>query len=259
MPLARRPLAHVARSGCTADRSRRHDLPDPIREAPAAVSASGPVSRSAPVGGSGSASTAAATSAMSRGSIHAIRPSPVGNTRRPRRSSVELARDSTGCEERRLQRPSTRPATPRAALDRAVIAVQAGLETGDREVRDLHDVLDAGRLRRDDRIGLQRDLILRGRAHQEHSLHVRERRGRATADHRGRPARRSPHRRQSGFAERVIARTSASRSATNARATSRAQITGRSDHEHSHAAESFGAVASCTCASPAPDPASTGS
>ena len=61
---------------------------DSIRAAnSAAVSASGPVSRSAPTGGSEAASTAAATSAMSRGSIHAIRPSPVGNTMRPRGSA----------------------------------------------------------------------------------------------------------------------------------------------------------------------------
>jgi hypothetical protein len=75
-------------------------------------------------------------------------------------------------EERRLD--DRRRATRRVEtmFDRPVISVQPRLQTGDRDVGDLHDPFDPGALRRFDPVGLERHLIVGGRRHQEHAVHA---------------------------------------------------------------------------------------
>ena len=62
-------------------------------------------------------------------------------------------------EERRLHDHRRNRRRGEAAFDRAVIAVQSRLQTRDRDVRDLDDALDAGALRRVDRVRLELHLV----------------------------------------------------------------------------------------------------
>ena len=240
-------LGPLARSGCTSSISRADDFRRSAARAPRPVSASGPVSRKRTASGSGSASTAAATSAMSRGSIHAIRPSPVGNTRRPRRSNASW-RSSTDAKNEGCNTVEA-TADARVALDGAVVAVQPAVEAVDRAGSRPSRCARRRRPRpRRSRSVSRIDLILRRRAHEEGTLHLGER-GSSEAGSSDPPARRWPSRRRPG--SRAGHRPNAAPRATKPRATSApsspvAPITSTVTPEVSHV------YAAPTCGPPSP-------
>ena len=120
------------------------------------------------------------------------------------------------------------------AFDRAVVAVQSVVEPGDRDVRDLHDALDAGALGRLDRVGLQRDLIARRRRHEEHARHAGARRGRATSGSREVGRDQLVDRRAAACERRRTTRAPATPSRRELARRPPPELTRRTDHEHRH-------------------------
>ena len=141
-----------------------------------------------------------------------------------------------GGEERRLEHGRRHRRRRQPPLDRAVVAVQAGVEAGDRDVRDLHDAFDARGLRRVDRVRLQRHLLLRRRRQEEQGAARPRTRARATPDPtRSASATSSRVDRGCGFGRRTSARTGYRVRGQRARTTRPPRVACRTDHDHRHA------------------------